>query len=98
MEWDEAQIFPLEVIKKARRSLATWAPSSPKISAAPAWATSSTPSSSKSFRAWIGSVGIIVAAHTSLCTNHIYIAGTDDQRQRYIPKLATGRMDRLLVA
>ena len=37
-----------------------------------------------------GSVGIIVAAHTSLCSNHIYIAGNDAQRKKYIPKLATG--------
>src|SRR5579862_4181791 len=36
------------------------------------------------------SVGLIVAAHCSLCTNHIFIAGSDEQRQKYIPKLATG--------
>src|SRR5580698_3207697 len=28
-----------------------------------------------------GSIGIIVAAHNSLCTNHIFLAGTDAQRQ-----------------
>jgi hypothetical protein len=37
-----------------------------------------------------GSVGIIVAAHTSLCTNHIFVAGNDAQRRRYLPKLVTG--------
>ena len=37
-----------------------------------------------------GSVGIIVASHNSLCTNHIMLAGNDEQRQRYIPKLASG--------
>src|SRR5262249_23302943 len=36
------------------------------------------------------SVGIIVAAHTSLCSNHIYKMGTDEQRGRYLPKLASG--------
>lgn len=36
------------------------------------------------------SVGLIVAAHNSLCTNHIYLAGSEEQKQRYIPKLATG--------
>ncbi|HYO81553.1 MAG TPA: acyl-CoA dehydrogenase family protein, partial [Bryobacteraceae bacterium] len=36
------------------------------------------------------SVALIVAAHNSLCSNHIYIAGTPEQQQRYIPKLATG--------
>jgi alkylation response protein AidB-like acyl-CoA dehydrogenase len=37
-----------------------------------------------------GSVGIIVAAHNSLCSNHIFIAGSEEQRKKYIPKLATG--------
>jgi alkylation response protein AidB-like acyl-CoA dehydrogenase len=38
-----------------------------------------------------GSIGIIVAAHNSLCTNHIFLAGTDAQRQKYIPLLASGQ-------
>jgi hypothetical protein len=38
-----------------------------------------------------GSIGIIVAAHNSLCTNHIFLAGSDVQREKYIPRLATGQ-------
>jgi alkylation response protein AidB-like acyl-CoA dehydrogenase len=38
-----------------------------------------------------GSVGIIVAAHNSLCTNHIMLGGNDEQRKRWIPKLASGQ-------
>ena len=37
-----------------------------------------------------GSVGIIVAAHTSLCSNHIFVAGSDVQKQKYLPQLASG--------
>jgi alkylation response protein AidB-like acyl-CoA dehydrogenase len=37
-----------------------------------------------------GSVGITVAAHTSLCSNHIFQAGNEQQKRKYIPKLATG--------
>jgi alkylation response protein AidB-like acyl-CoA dehydrogenase len=37
-----------------------------------------------------GSVGIIVAAHTSLCSNHIFVAGDEEQKNKYVPKLATG--------
>jgi alkylation response protein AidB-like acyl-CoA dehydrogenase len=37
-----------------------------------------------------GSVGIIVAAHNSLCTNHIMLGGNDEQRKRWIPRLASG--------
>lgn len=36
------------------------------------------------------SVGITVAAHTSLCANHIYEQGTEDQKQRFLKPLATG--------
>jgi len=36
------------------------------------------------------SVGISVAAHNSLCTNHIYKFGDDAQRRRWVPRLATG--------
>jgi len=36
------------------------------------------------------SVGIIVAAHTSLCSNHIFIAGTEEQKKKYVSQLATG--------
>ncbi len=38
-----------------------------------------------------GSVGIIVAAHNSLCTNHIYKFGTEAQKQAYVVPLAQGR-------
>lgn len=37
-----------------------------------------------------GSIGIIVAAHTSLCANHIFLVGSEKQRKRYVSKLATG--------
>jgi alkylation response protein AidB-like acyl-CoA dehydrogenase len=36
------------------------------------------------------SIALSLAAHVSLCTNHIYIAGTRQQHERYIPKLASG--------
>jgi alkylation response protein AidB-like acyl-CoA dehydrogenase len=37
-----------------------------------------------------GSIGLSVAAHNSLCTGHIYYHGTEEQKQKYLPKLATG--------
>src|SRR2546422_1431561 len=37
-----------------------------------------------------GSVGIIVAAHTSLCSNHIFLAANDAQKKKYLPQLAAG--------
>jgi alkylation response protein AidB-like acyl-CoA dehydrogenase len=38
-----------------------------------------------------GSIGIIVASHNSLCTNHIFVAGSEEQKRKYIPLLASGR-------
>ncbi len=37
-----------------------------------------------------GSIGLSVAAHNSLCTNHILMFGTEEQKQKYLPKLAAG--------
>lgn len=37
-----------------------------------------------------GAIGLSMAAHNSLCTNHILLFGTEDQKQTYLPRLATG--------
>src|ERR687890_712847 len=37
-----------------------------------------------------GSIGLSVAAHNSLCTNHILTFGNEEQKYRYLPKLASG--------
>ena len=37
-----------------------------------------------------GSVGLSVAAHNSLCSNHIYTFGNEQQKQKYLVPLATG--------
>ncbi len=37
-----------------------------------------------------GSIGLSVAAHNSLCTNHIYLFGSEEQKRKYLPKLASG--------
>ncbi|MBO0951611.1 acyl-CoA dehydrogenase family protein [Fibrella forsythiae] len=37
-----------------------------------------------------GAVGLSMAAHNSLCTNHILMFGSEEQKQTYLPKLASG--------
>jgi len=37
-----------------------------------------------------GGVGLSVAAHNSLCTGHIYYHGSEEQKKKYLPKLASG--------
>lgn len=38
-----------------------------------------------------GSIGLSMAAHNSLCTGHILQFGNEQQKQKYLPKLATGQ-------
>ncbi len=38
------------------------------------------------------SVALTVESHNSLCTNHIYLAGTEDQKRRYLPRLTSGKV------
>ncbi len=38
------------------------------------------------------SVALTVESHNSLCSNHIYLAGTEAQKKRYLPQLTSGKM------
>jgi alkylation response protein AidB-like acyl-CoA dehydrogenase len=38
-----------------------------------------------------GSIGLSMAAHNSLCTNHILMFGTEEQKRKYLPGLASGK-------
>src|SRR5262245_46834688 len=38
-----------------------------------------------------GSVGLTMASHNSLCSGHILLAGNEEQKQKYLPRLATGK-------
>ena len=89
MEWDEAQIFPLEVVRHLGRLGYMGAIFPEELGGAGLGYIEYSIIIEELSRV-DGSVGIIVAAHTSLCSNHIYKMGTDEQRRRYLPKLASG--------
>jgi alkylation response protein AidB-like acyl-CoA dehydrogenase len=89
MEWDEAQIFPLEVVKKLG-SLGYLGSIFPEELGGAALGYIDYSIIIEELSRVDGSVGIIVAAHTSLCSNHIFKMGSKEQRRRYIPKLASG--------
>src|ERR1035437_2194324 len=86
MEWDEAQIFPLEVIKKLGQ-LGCMGAIFPEDLGGAGLGYIEYSIIIEELSRVDGSVGIIVAAHTSLCSNHIYKMGSDEQKRRYIPKL-----------
>jgi alkylation response protein AidB-like acyl-CoA dehydrogenase len=89
MEWDEAQIFPHEVIKKLGQ-LGCMGSIFPEELGGAGLGYIEYSIIIEELSRVDGSVGIIVAAHTSLCSNHIYKMGSDEQKRRYIPKLASG--------
>ena len=89
LEWDEEQIFPLEAIKKAGQ-LGFLGAIFPEDLGGAGLGYVDYAIIIEELSRVDPSVGLIVAAHNSLCTNHIFIAGSDEQRQKYIPKLATG--------
>jgi len=45
-----------------------------------------------------GSVSLIVAAHNSLCSNHIFKFGTEEQKKKYLVRLASGKANWRVVA
>lgn len=89
MEWDENQTFPLEVIKKLGK-LGYLGVIFPEQYGGAGMGYVEYSIVIEELSRVDGSVGIILAAHTSLCSNHIYKAGTEEQKQKYLTKLTTG--------
>src|ERR1700681_168639 len=89
LQWDEDQIFPLDVLKKAG-TLGFMGAIFPEEMGGSGLGYIEYAIIIEELARVDPSVGLIVAAHNSLCANHIYIAGSQEQKQKYIPKLATG--------
>ena len=90
MEWDESQFFPKELFKKAG-----------EFGFMGIFVPESLGGSSLGYQEYVTiieeiskvdpSIGLSIAAHNSLCTNHILLFGNDDQKNKWIPKLASGQ-------
>ena len=89
MKWDEASEFPLDVVKKLGQMGLLGVIFPPEYNGSGLGYVDYV-LAIEELAAVDGSIGIIVAAHNSLCTNHIFIAGNDAQRSKYVSKLATG--------
>lgn len=89
MDWDESQYFPTELFKKLGEHGFMGILVSEEYGGA-----------AMNYQEYItildeiskvcGSIGLSVAAHNSLCTNHILTFGNEEQKQKYLPKLASG--------
>ena len=90
LRWDEASEFPMDVVKQLGHMGLLGVLFPPELGGAGLGYVDYM-LAIEELSAVDGSIGIIVAAHNSLCTNHIFLAGTDAQRQKYIPRLASGQ-------
>jgi alkylation response protein AidB-like acyl-CoA dehydrogenase len=88
-EWDENQTFPLAVIEKLGQ-LGYMGSIFPEEYGGAGLGYVEYSIIIEELSRVDGSVGIILAAHTSLCSNHIYKAGSEEQKRKYLPKLASG--------
>jgi len=89
MQWDEASEFPMAIVKELGR-LGLLGTVFPTEYGGAGMGYVEYVTAIEELSKVDGSVGIIVAAHTSLCSNHIFLAGTEEQKKKYISKLATG--------
>ncbi|RVT77747.1 acyl-CoA dehydrogenase [Flavobacterium sufflavum] len=89
MEWDEAQIFPVPLFKQLG-----------EMGFMGILVPEALGGSGLGYHEYITiieeiskvdpSIGLSVAAHNSLCTNHILTFGNEEQKKKWIPKLASG--------
>ena len=89
MDWDESQHFPKDLFKRAG-----------EFGFMGILVPESLGGSGLGYHEYVSvieeiskvdpSIGLSVAAHNSLCTNHILLFGTDDQKKKWIPNLASG--------
>jgi alkylation response protein AidB-like acyl-CoA dehydrogenase len=89
MTWDEASEFPMATVKEMGRLGLLGIIFPPEYGGAGMGYVEYITAIEELSRV-DGSVGIIVAAHTSLCSNHIFVAGNEAQKKKYVSKLATG--------
>lgn len=88
MEWDEAQTFPVEVFKKLGE-LGLMGVLVPTEYGGSGFSYTEYVTAIIELSKICGSIGLSMAAHNSLCTGHILAFGNEEQKAKYLPKLAT---------
>ena len=88
MIWDEAQTFPIELFKKAGE-MGFMGVLVPETYGGSGLGYHEYVAILEEISKVDPSIGLSVAAHNSLCSNHILSFGDEDQKQKWLPKLAT---------
>ncbi|MDO3625905.1 acyl-CoA dehydrogenase [Mucilaginibacter sp. BT774] len=90
MEWDEEQRFPRELFNKLGE-LGMLSVFVPEEYGGSGFGYFEYVTVIQEIAKVCGSIGLSVAAHNSLCTGHILNFGNEEQKQKWLPKLATGQ-------
>ena len=90
MKWDESQIFPVDLFRKAGE-LGLMGILVPEEFGGAGLGYFEYISVIRGISKVCGSIGLSIAAHNSLCTNHILKFGNDSQKSKWLPKLASGQ-------
>jgi alkylation response protein AidB-like acyl-CoA dehydrogenase len=90
MEWDEASHFPMEIMPKLGE-MGLLGVIFPEQYGGAGLGYIEYVIAIEELSRVDGSVGIIVAAHNSLCSNHIFKFGTEEQKKKYLTPLAQGK-------
>ncbi|MBS1928261.1 MAG: acyl-CoA dehydrogenase family protein [Bacteroidetes bacterium] len=88
MDWDESQKFPVHIFKELGKlgMMGVLVPEKYNGAGLGYFEYSTV---IQEIAKVCGSIGLSVAAHNSLCTGHILTFGNEEQKQKYLPKLAT---------
>lgn len=90
-KWDEEEIFPVDAMKKMGE-LGLLGIYIPEEYGGSGFGYFEYATALMEIGKVCGGVGLSVAAHNSLCTGHIYYHGNEEQKKKYLPKLASGEM------
>lgn len=88
MKWDEAQEFPVEIFKKFGE-LGLMGVLVPQEYGGSGFGYQEYVTAIVEVAKVCGSIGLSLAAHNSLCTGHIMYFGNEEQKKKYLPKLAS---------
>jgi alkylation response protein AidB-like acyl-CoA dehydrogenase len=88
-KWDDEEFFPVEIMKKMG-DLGLLGIFVPEEYGGSGFGYFEYATALMELGKVCGGVGLSVAAHNSLCTGHIYYHGNEEQKRKYLPKLASG--------
>jgi len=89
MKWDEEQYFPIDTMKKMGE-LGLLGVLVPEEYGGAGFGYYEYYTAISEIAKICGSIGLSVAAHNSLCTGHIMTFGNEEQKKKWLPKLASG--------